>query len=116
MCNIKLLLYFTLISGEEHVTPACQILQKHFENLSHLILPLIVVQTLYKEGVISELQKVCGSVTTRQLRELHYKVLKDHNQLAIFANILVLSEKTVEIGVAILNEYRKCSLLNELYV
>ena len=116
MCNIKFIPYFALISGEEHVTPACQILQKHFESLSQLILPLNVVQTLYKEGVISELQKVGGSLTTRQLRELHDKVLKDHNQLAIFANILVLSEKTVEIGVAILNEYRKCSLLNELYI
>ena len=80
-----------------------------------------MVQTLYKERSISEnrlhqLQKVGGSLTTRQLRELHDKVLKDHNQLAIFANILLLSENTVEIGVAILNEYRKCSLLNELYV
>ena len=80
-----------------------------------------MVQTLYKETVISEdtlhqLQKVDGSLTTRQLKELHDKVLKDHNQLAVFANVLLLSEKTVEIGVAILNEYRKCSLLNELYL
>ena len=79
-----------------------------------------MVQTLYKENVISEdtlhqLQMMKGSLTTRQLRELYDKVLKDHNQLAIFTNILLLSEKTVEIGVAILKEYRKCSLLHELY-
>ena len=121
MCNIELLPYFTLISGEEHVTPACQILQNHFESLTRLSLPLNVVQTLYKERVISEvtlhqLEKVGGSLTTRQLRELHYKVLKDHNQLTVFTHVLLLSEKTAEIGASILNEYRKCSLLNELYV
>ena len=80
-----------------------------------------MVQTLYKETVISEvtlhqLQKIGGSLTTGLLRELHDKVLKDHSLLAIFANILLLSEKTVEIGAVILKEYRKCSLLNELYV
>ena len=72
-----------------------------------------VFQTLYEERVISEdtlhqLQMAGGLLTTRQLRELHDKVLKEHNQLAIFANILLQSEKSVEIGVAILNEYRKC--------
>ena len=80
-----------------------------------------MVQLLYKEKVISDntlhqLKKVGGSLTTGQLKELHDKVLNDHNQLPIFANVLLLSEKTVEIGVAILNEYRKCSLLNELYL
>ena len=107
---------FKLISEEELITPACQILQNHFENLSRLNLPLNVLEILYKERIISEdtlhqLQRVGGLLDIRQIRELQNKVSKDHNQLAVFAKVLLLSQKTVEIGVAILNEYCKCSLL-----
>ena len=79
-----------------------------------------VVQTLYKEilsdDTLHQLQIMEGSLTIGQLSELHDKVLKDHNQLAIFANILLLSEKTVEIGEAIHKEYRKCSIVHKLYL
>ena len=93
-----------------------QILQKHSETLSELVLPSEVVETLYTEGVFSnetfdEVTKLGGSLSGGPLRALSDTVSKDFKQLRLFAMVLQQSEDTVGIAKDILNEYGKWFLL-----
>ena len=93
-----------------------QILQKHFESLSKLVLPSNIVQMLYTEKVFSnetfdEVTKVGGSLSDGPLRALSNTVSKNFKQLKLFATVLLQSEDTVGIAKDVLNEYGKCSTL-----
>ena len=89
-----------------------QILQKHSESLSKLVLPSEIVQTLYTEGIFSnetfdEVTKLRGSLSGGPLRALSNTVSKDFKQLRLFVMVLLQSEDTVGIANDILNEYGK---------
>ena len=89
-----------------------QILQKHSENFSHLLLPMEVVQTLYTEGVISkkifdEVEKSGGCLAEGPLRALSSTVSKDPNQLKVFASVLMQAEETVRVAKDTLKDYGK---------
>ena len=89
-----------------------QILQKHSESLSRLILPMEVVQMLYTEEVISketfdELMRSGGSLSDGPLRALSSTISEDQSKLRVFAYVLLQSKNTVHIGQNILKEYRK---------
>ena len=93
-------------------THACQILQKFSGRLSVLSLPVDVVQTLYKEKVISketldEINRLGGVLGDGPLRALCSTVYKDPNMLAIFANVLLMFEQAVPVAKDILREYSK---------
>ena len=87
----------------------CQILLKHYEKLSQLVLP---VETLYTEGVICreifhELKKSRGLLVNSPLRALCTTVSKDSEQLKVFASILLQSRETIQVAQFILEEYGK---------
>ena len=89
--------------------PACQMLLKHYERLSQLILP---VETLLTEGVICkeifhEIKKSGGLLVNGPLRALCTTVSKDHKQLRVFATILLQSRETIQVAQFILEEYGK---------
>ena len=93
-------------------TQACQTLQKFSGRLSSLSLPVDVVQTLYKEKVIPKetLDEVIGLgcvLGDGPLRTLCTTVYEDPNMLAIFANVLLMSEQAVPVAKDILKEYSK---------
>ena len=89
--------------------PACQILIKHYERLSQLILP---VETLFTEGIICkeifhDIKKSRGLLVNSSLRALCTTVSKDSEQLKIFATILLRSRETIQVAQFILEEYGK---------
>ena len=89
-----------------------QILQKHSETLSKLVLPSEIVETLCTERVFSnetfdEVIKLGGSLSGGPLRALSNTVSKDFKQLRLFAMVLLQSEDTVGIANDILKEYGK---------
>ena len=89
--------------------PACQILLKHYESLSKLILP---VETLFTEGIICkeifhEIKKSGGLLVSGPLRSLCTTMSKDHKQLKVFASILLQSRETIQVVQFILEEYGK---------
>ena len=89
-----------------------RILQKHSERLWQLILPTKIVHLLYTEGVISketydDIKILRGSPADCVLKQLHTRVSKDHNQLRVFASILMRSGITVQIAQDMLKEYGK---------
>ena len=91
-----------------------QILQKHSESLSKLVLPMEVVQTLYTEGVISketydEIEQSGGLLTDDPLRALSSTVSKEPSQLKVFASVLLQSEETVRVAKDTLKDYGKFS-------
>ena len=92
-----------------------QILQKHSESLSQLLLPMEVVQTLYTEGVISketydEVEKSGGCLGDGPLRALHNTICRDPNHLKVFASVLLRSEETVHVAKHTLKDYSKYKL------
>ena len=89
-----------------------QVLQKHSESLSRLILPVEVVQMLYTEKIISketleELIRSGGSLTNGPLRALSSTISEDQSKLRVFACVLLKSENTIHVGKNILKEYGK---------
>ena len=93
-------------------TQARQTLQKFSGRLSSLSLPVDVVQTLYKEKVIpketlDEVIGLGGVLGDGPLRTLYTTVSEDPNMLAIFANVLLMSEQAVPVAKDILKEYSK---------
>ena len=89
-----------------------QILQKHSESLSQLILPVEVVQMLYTEEVISketldEVMRSGGSLSDGPLRALSSTISEDQSKLRVFACVLLKFKNTVHIGQNILKEYCK---------
>ena len=89
--------------------PACQILLKHYERFSQLILP---VEALFTEGVICkeifhELKKSRGLLGKSPLRALCTTLSKNPKQLKVFASILLQSRETLQVGQFILEEYGK---------
>ena len=94
------------------MTPACQMLQKHFDRISPLTLPVEIVQILFKEKVISketldEFSRSGGILGDGPLKALCTTVYGDPNKLKVFASVLLKSEQTVLIGQDILKEYGK---------
>ena len=89
-----------------------QVIQKHFESLPRLVLPMKIIQMLFIEGLISketfdELMRSGGVLTDGPLRALSSTVSEDQNKLRVLAIILLKSENTVHIGQNILKEYGK---------
>ena len=105
-------LHNLLLTTEESLTPACQMLQQHTNRLSPLILPVEIVQMLYEERVISketldEVNRLGNALGEGPLRALCTTVSKDPNILKVFASVLLKSEGTVHIAKDILKEYGK---------
>ena len=103
---------FFILDIEEFSTPACQILQKHFDRISSLPLSVEIVQMLYTERVISketldEVNRVGGVLGDGPLRALCTTVYEDPNNLAKFAGVLLKSEQAVPVAKDLLKEYSK---------
>ena len=97
---------------DELSTPACQMLQKHSDRISPLILPVEIVQMLYTEKVISketldEVNRLGGVLGDGPLRALCTTVYEDPSKLKLFASVLLKSEQTIPIAKDILKEYGK---------
>ena len=93
-------------------TPACQVLQKQFECLLQLILPMDIVRMLFAEGVISkatfeEVEKLEGSLSDETLGILCSAVSLESEVLKKFACILLKSEETSRVAKDIIQEYGK---------
>ena len=87
-------------------------LQKHYDSLSPLTLPIEIVQMLYTERVISketldEVNKLGGVLGDGPLRALCTTVYEDPNKLKMFASILFKSEQTILIAQDIIKEFGK---------
>ena len=91
---------------------ACHILQKHLGDLAQVVLPMEIIERLYKQNFFSklsynELKKSDGILTEGPLDELHSTILKDHNQLKEFACELMGFEESEQMAIAIVKEYSK---------
>ena len=94
--------------------PVSQILQKHSECLSQVVLSVEVVQMSYTENVISretydDVERLGGLLATRVLQS---SISEDVNKLRMYASILLHSKKTVTIGQNILQDCGKCNSNN----
>ena len=110
MCYYYYYFMFSLTVVQIELTS--RILQKHSERLWQLILPTKIVNLLYTEGVISketfeDIKILRGSPADCVLKQLRTTVSKDHNQLRVFASILMRSGITVQIAQDMLKEYGK---------
>ena len=104
-------MFFYLLT-DELSTPVCQMLQKHSDRISPLILPVEIVQMLYTERVISketldEVSRLGGVLGDGPLRALCTTVYEDPSKLKLFASVLLKSEQTIPIAKDILKEYGK---------
>lgn len=93
-------------------TPACKVLQKHYECLLKLILPMEIVHMLFAEGVISkatfeEVEKLEGSLSDESLGMLCSAVSLESKILKKFASVLLQSEETSRVAKDIIQEYGK---------
>ena len=91
---------------------AYQILQRHFDRISPLTLPVGIIQMLYEERVISketldEVNRLGGVLGEGPLRALCTTVYEDPNKLKVFANVLLKSEEIVQIAKDILKKNGK---------
>ena len=91
-------------------TPACQVLQKHFESLMQLTLPMEIVHMLFAEGVISkttfdDVEKSEGSLSDESLWIICSTVSLEPKVLKKFAYILLKSEDTSHVAKDIIQEY-----------
>ena len=97
---------------DELSTPVCQMLQRHSDRISPLILPVEIVQMLYTERVISketldEVNRLGGVLGDGPLRALCTTVYEDPSKLKLFASVLLKSEQTIPTAKDILKEYGK---------
>ena len=88
-------------------------MHKHSESILQLPLPTMVVQTLYREEIISkqisnDLEDSEGYLTYPQLTVLYTSMSENPNQLRQFATVLQQSEDTLCVANDILKEYSKC--------
>ena len=100
--------------------PASQILQKYSDRLSQVTLPVQLCQQLLTEKVITkevldEIKAFGHHLVNGSFRALRYTVCRDHNQLCIFAAILLKSEDTISIATDIISDYSKPLILYFTY-
>ena len=89
---------------------AREILERHCDRFSQIILPVTIVQMLYTENVITieisnEVNTLGGVLRGSPLKALCHAVSKDPGKLRLLASILQKFDETVLIGEDMLKEY-----------